>query len=77
MEIRNLRSFSIQPMGDNAEQVLKKAIASLKVPYWMSAGTALGLYRDGERLCKTIYLPHTQGIHSTDIWLGNTLKTTH
>jgi len=32
---------------------------------------------DGERLCKTIYLPHTQGIHSTDIWLGNTLKTTH
>ena len=48
MEVRHLRSFSVQPMGDNAEQVLKKAVDFLKVPYWMSAGTALGLYRDGD-----------------------------
>lgn len=27
---------------------------------------------DGESLGKTIYLPHTKGIHSSNIWLGNT-----
>lgn len=25
----------------------------------------------GEKLLKTIYIPHTKGIHSSDIWRGN------
>lgn len=49
MEVKNHKPFSVQPMNlDNAKAVLEKAIKHLKVKFWMSAGTALGLYRDGD-----------------------------
>jgi hypothetical protein len=46
MEVKNNRNFQILPLNENAEKVLREATEQLKVKYWMSAGTALGLYRD-------------------------------
>lgn len=49
MEVKNLRPFIIEPLDkDKVGDVLKDAIRKLNAPYWVSAGTALGLYRDGD-----------------------------
>lgn len=47
MEVKNLKSFTINPLNNEiAGEVLKDAIKQLNMPYWVSAGTALGFYRD-------------------------------
>jgi len=46
MEVKNYKSFSIQPLTDKAGEVFKRGIERMPCPYWVSAGTALGLYRD-------------------------------
>jgi hypothetical protein len=47
MEVKNLKSFRTDPIDkDIAGKVLIDGINKLNLPYWVSAGTALGLYRD-------------------------------
>lgn len=47
MEVNNYRSFRLAPMDKEvAGRILKEGIEKLNMPYWVSAGTALGLYRD-------------------------------
>jgi hypothetical protein len=49
MEImKNHRSFTIKPLTEKAGDVFKEGIRQLDMPYWVSAGTALGLYREGD-----------------------------
>jgi hypothetical protein len=47
LEITN-GNFIIKLLPDYAGKILKDVVKDLKMPYWISAGTALGLYRDGE-----------------------------
>lgn len=44
--ISNSPELKISPMPENAGEVLKYVVSKLKMPFWISAGTALGLYRD-------------------------------
>jgi len=47
MEAINHRPFGINPLNDNAPEVLKQAHL-LDITYWLAAGTLLGLYRNGD-----------------------------
>lgn len=40
--------YKIEPLKENAGKLLEEIADKLGVPYWISAGTALGLYRDGD-----------------------------
>lgn len=48
MVIKNLKPFKLRPLSETPEAVniLIDATTRVKRDYWMSAGTALGLYRD-------------------------------
>lgn len=47
MEVKNLKSFRLTPIDkEKASKVMLEGIEKIKIPYWVSAGTALGLYRD-------------------------------
>jgi len=49
MIVNNYRHFEINVLNDNAKSVLLNALSRLKsIKYWMSAGTALGLYRNND-----------------------------
>ena len=49
MEVKNLKSFRIGAIDKQvAGETLIEGIVALNLPYWVSAGTALGLYRDKE-----------------------------
>jgi len=47
MNITN-KDFTIEPLNENAPAIFKDVISKIPFPYWVSAGTALGLYRDGD-----------------------------
>lgn len=75
----------LQERIDNIEMikgVVAVGVESYRFPkaYWVSlfkpevlikGDDWVGKKWSGESLGKTIYLPHTKGIHSTNIWLGN------
>ena len=46
MNVYTSPNLIIEPLKENFGQILKEGTDSLKMPYWISAGTALGLYRD-------------------------------
>ena len=47
MEVKNLKSFRLNPINKEiAGRIMLEGIKKLNMPYWVSAGTALGLYRD-------------------------------
>ena len=47
MEVTNLKPFKLEPIDKElAGKVLLEGVSKLNIPYWVSAGTALGLYRD-------------------------------
>lgn len=48
LKIINYPELKIKPLKANAVQIMHEALALLDMEYWMSAGTALGLYRDGD-----------------------------
>jgi fukutin len=49
MDIRNYTYFTPIPINkDAAGKVLIDGISKLNMPYWVSAGTALGFYRNGD-----------------------------
>lgn len=48
MEIINHKPFQLKPLPDNAGEVLSEVTKRLQFNFWLSAGTALGLYRDGD-----------------------------
>jgi hypothetical protein len=48
MKIVTHKQFEMKPMGPNAGDILREGIAKLAMPYWISAGTLLGLYREGD-----------------------------
>lgn len=48
LKITNYPALKIEPLKDNAVQIMNETIALLNMEFWMSAGTALGLYRDGD-----------------------------
>jgi hypothetical protein len=48
MRITNYPNLKIDPLKENAGVLLKWVTKRLTMPYWISAGTALGLYRDGD-----------------------------
>lgn len=45
--VTNYPCLKIEPLNEYAVEILNEAI-TLKREFWMSAGTALGLYRDGD-----------------------------
>jgi hypothetical protein len=49
-EIRRIFHYKPKPLSDNAGEMLKDVVSKLKCHYWLSAGTALGLYRDHDLL---------------------------
>lgn len=48
LHIINSPELRIEPLKENAGELLKEIVSRLDKPYWISAGTALGLYRDGD-----------------------------
>lgn len=47
MEVRNHKPFKLEPIDKEiAGRIFIEGIGKLDMPYWVSAGTALGLYRD-------------------------------
>lgn len=46
MFIRNAYGISLSPMPAHAPEVLREGVDKLKMPYWLTTGTLLGLYRD-------------------------------
>ena len=49
MQIWSSEKLKINPLNNNASKVFLDVVKRLsKVKYWVSAGTALGLYRDGD-----------------------------
>jgi hypothetical protein len=44
----NNNPFTIEPLNENAPAILKDSASKIPFPYWVSAGTALGLYRDND-----------------------------
>jgi len=48
--IRRVFHYKPKPLDDNAGNILKDVVSKLKCHYWLSAGTALGLWRDKDLL---------------------------
>lgn len=49
--------WAMEPLeGKDAGTVLKEAVSCIKGAYWLSAGTLLGIYRDGD------FIPHDTDI---------------
>lgn len=46
MEVNNLKSFQLKPVENKG--LISEVAGMLKFKYWVSAGTALGLYRDDD-----------------------------
>ncbi len=46
LKVRTNSIIAPKPLEDNAEAILKEGTNKINIPYWLSAGTALGLYRD-------------------------------
>lgn len=46
VEVESSPDLKLNPLKDNAGKILKEATDRISHPYWLSAGTALGMYRD-------------------------------
>ena len=48
LQIKNYPNLKIKPLKEDSWILLKWVAERLTMPYWISAGTALGLYRDDD-----------------------------
>lgn len=46
--IDDRKEIKLEPLTDNAYLILKDGIEKIDMSYWLSAGTALGFYREGD-----------------------------
>jgi hypothetical protein len=48
MIVRNKGHFNLVPLPTHAWEVLREGVNKLRMEYWLTTGTLLGLYRDGK-----------------------------
>jgi hypothetical protein len=46
--VKIYKDFVCGPMGENKERVLRETSSKIKGQYWLSSGTALGMFRDND-----------------------------